>query len=299
METTQQFILGIDIGGTKIAGGIVDARTGTLLTSERIATEAQKGGADVLHRAILLAQKLYDNAPSKPAFVGVGAGGQIDYATGVVLSALESILPSWAGLNLKQAFENALQLPTKIDNDVNALATGECRFGAGRNRKSVVFLALGTGVGGAVIYQNQLLRGAHGIDTELGQLYLSPHVTLESRCCGDALWSRFLEQGGNPKTERKTLAVLAQNDPQSPAGQAIYILATDLGWGLVSCANLFDPEIFIIGGGLAALGDLIILPAQKILQENALERARNTPIALASLGAEASVIGAASLAISK
>jgi glucokinase len=290
-------LLGIDIGGTKIAGGVVDATTGTCLFSEQIPTEAQSGGVAVLVRAIGLAQELKARTAHPITGIGVGAGGQIDHKNGVVLSALESILPGWAGTNIKSGFENALGLPTTVDNDVNALAVGECRFGAGVGKNPVVFLALGTGVGGAVMYEGKLLRGAHGIDTELGQLHLMPDSTLESRCCGDALWERFLERRGAKNTDRKSLATLARADMQSPAAGAIDELGTDLGWGLVSLANLFDPEVFVIGGGLASLGDLLVEPAQRILQTNAMRRARETPVILAALGSEASIIGAASLAI--
>jgi glucokinase len=205
-------------------------------------------------------------------------------------------LPGWAGQNIKLAFENAFSVSTTVDNDVNALAVGECRFGAGVGRNPVVFLALGTGVGGAVMYNGNLLRGAHGIDTELGQLHLFPSLTLESCCCGDALWEKFLEVGGSPDTDRKSLATLAEQS-FAPAQSAINQVAYSLGFGLVSLANLFDPEVFIIGGGLASLGDLLLKPAQGVLQEHAMLRARKTPVILASLGSEASTIGAASLAL--
>jgi glucokinase len=290
-------LLGIDIGGTKIAGGVVDATTGTCLFSDQIPTEAQSGGTTVLARAIALAQELRLQSKEPIAGIGVGAGGQIDHKNGIVLSALESILPGWVGQNIKSGFENAFELPTTVDNDVNALAIGECRFGAGIGKNPVVFLALGTGVGGAVVYEGKLLRGAHGIDTELGQLHLSPRVTLESKCCGDALWKNYLSLGGKETTDRKSLAHIALKNPESAAALAIMELGVDLGCGLVSLANLFDPEVFVIGGGLAALGDLLTIPAREVLRQFAMLRARETPVILASLGSEASIIGAASLTL--
>jgi glucokinase len=290
-------LLGIDIGGTKIAGGLVDGTTGACHFSDDIPTEATQGGPSVLARAIAFGQELALQTTEPITGIGVGAGGQIDHKTGVVLSALESILPGWAGIDIKTGFEKALNLPTTVDNDVNALAIGECRFGAGVGKSPVVFLALGTGVGGAVMYEGKLLRGAHGIDTELGQLHLSPSVTLESKCCGDALWRNYLELGGKATTERYSLARLALENPYSSAAIAITELGVDLGTGLVSLANLFDPEVFIIGGGLATLGDLLLIPAREVLQQFALLRARQTPVILAALESEASIIGAASLAL--
>lgn len=197
----QHTLLGIDIGGTKIAGGIVAAETGAASLVRRISTEAQQGGAVVRDRALALAQELLAEAAVQgisPTAIGVGAGGQIDPVSGVVLSATD-VLPGWTGIRIKEAFETAFSLPTSVDNDVNALAAGESRFGAGRGFPNLVYLALGTGVGGAVLVHGSLYHSRTGVSAELGHLLLYPdglpctcggRGCLEQYVCGPTLWRR-------------------------------------------------------------------------------------------------------------
>lgn len=288
-------LLGVDIGGTKTAAGLIEGETGRLLRVERVATDAFEGGTAVLARAIALARRLAENETI--AGVGIGAGGQVDPERGVVTAALESIMPGWVGQPLKAAFADALGVPAAVENDVNALAIGEWCFGAARGSDHTLFLALGTGVGGAAIVDGKLYRGAHGADAELGQLHLVPGQTLESRCAGPALWRRYREEGGDPSVDAKSLGALADADPDGPAARAIAGVAQDLGWGLVSLANLFDPERFVIGGGLIDLGERLLAPARQILKKNGLGPVRATPVLSAALGPDAAVIGAASLTL--
>lgn len=288
-------LLGIDIGGTKIAAGVVEGATGRVLVSDRIPTDAGEGGRAVLARATHLARRLA--AGHRIEGVGIGAGGQIDPQTGTVTAALEKILPGWVGIPLKRAFAEALGVPAAVDNDVNALAVGERRFGAARGTNNVLFLALGTGVGGALIVDGQLYRGAHGAGGELGQLHLRPGETLESRCAGPALWSRYLDVGGDPSAAPRSLAEQADAVPGGPAARAIAGVAEDLGWGLVSLANLLDPERIVVGGGLLDLGERMLGPARRVLRENGLTPVRATPVIAAALGADAAIVGAASLVL--
>lgn len=303
-------LLGIDIGGTKIAGGIVEIETGRVLLSERIPTGAREGGPAVLRRAIALGARLIAQTPTRgiaaPFAVGIGAGGQIDADAGIVLSATE-ILPAWAGTRLKDAFTEALGLPATADNDVNALAAGESRFGAGQGLANVVFLALGTGVGGGILSGGRLHRSARGVSGELGHLILYPdgrpctcggRGCLEQYVSGPALVQTFHELGGDPAlTDGAPLGEMAQSHSNSVAAQAITRTGEALGLGLVSLANIFGPDRFIIGGGLAALGDRLLEPARRVLAERALRPVRDVPVLVAALGQEASIIGAAALAL--
>ena len=281
-------LLGIDIGGTKIAGGLVDMDAGRVLLRSRVPTEAEDGGPVVLRRALDLARSLVSQAREQglgePLAVGVGAGGQIDPVQGVVVSATD-VLPGWAGTPLRQAFEDGLNLPTSVDNDVNALAVGEQRFGAGRGHNDLLYLALGTGVGGAIISGGRLHRGAHGSGGELGHLVLFPDglpCTCGGRGCleqyaNGAAYARYRQEEGDDEA------------------RAAYRLGEMLGLGLVSLANLFDPDRIIIGGGLADLGESLLEPARRVLRERALPGGRDCPVLPAALGPDASVIGAATL----
>lgn len=306
----QTILLGIDIGGTKIAAGLVDAATGKVLLSQRIPTHAQQGGDIVLERAIEMARILIGEGVVKnipvPAAIGVGAGGQIEPSTGVVLSATD-ILPGWAGTPLLMLVEDAFGLPVAVDNDVNALAAGESRFGAGQNCANVVFLALGTGVGGAIIANGQLYHGSRGAGGELGHLILHPdgpafgsdgeRGTLEYYTNGSALARYHTELGGDASLDGPGIGIEARENSSGPAAQAVRRVGESLGLGLASLANLFDPDKFIIGGGMADLGDMLLDPARAVLAERALPLVRYTPIVCAALGADASIVGAATLAL--
>ncbi len=147
--------LGIDIGGTKIACGLVMG-TGEVLRQTRCPTPLS-GGTAILDAALSLA----DDYRAEPiSAIGIGTGGQVNADTGVIVSATY-LLPVWAGTDVKAVFEAAFGLPCFVDNDVNALAVGEYRFGAGQNLATVIYLALGTGVGGALLLNGQLHHGAH------------------------------------------------------------------------------------------------------------------------------------------
>lgn len=299
--------LGIDIGGTKIAGAVVTAQ-GRVLRRLETPTPAQEGGARVLEAALALAQSLGAGEPIKA--VGIGAGGQIDPARGVVLSAT-NLLPGWAGVDIKTAFAQSLGVPTFVDNDVNALAMGEARFGAAQGLPTVVFLAVGTGLGGALLMDGKLHHGAHGGGGEFGHLLLSMEAdartdggghagTWEAYVSGPALARTYQEIAGEdaPRLTGREIALAAQDNPDSPAARAITRTGEYLGYGLVSLANTLDPDLIVVGGGLADLGDALLVPARAVLRARALPHGAQCPVVCAALGADANVIGAASLAMS-
>jgi glucokinase len=298
--------VGIDIGGTKIAGGLV-TDAGLVLHREDVPTPAQEGGPRVLETAIALARSLRDTAGESVRGIGVGTGGQVNTDQGVIVSATD-LLPGWAGIAVKAALEEALGAPAFVDNDVNALAVGEARFGAARTARSVVFLALGTGVGGALLLNGRLHRGAHWTGGEFGHILLDigpdarrdagGHAgTLEAYAGGPGMVQTWRELTGDTRSTRTghEIAAEAVREPQGLAAQAVRRTGEALGFGLVSLANALDPELIVIGGGLAALGDALLGPARRILQRRALPGPAACPVVPASLGADASLIGAASL----
>lgn len=282
--------IGLDIGGTKIAGGLVTERGKLVRRGER-PTDAQSGGPHVLATALELARTLADG--EQVAALGVGTGGQVDAMRGIIAAATD-LLPGWAKTNVKAALEDALGVPCFVDNDGNALAMGEARFGAARGKAAVVFLALGTGIGGALLLNGRLHHGAHWTGGEFGHLILDADTgrNLESYASGPGLLRTYREMGGVAQTSRE----VAQN-PDELATQAVTRTGEYLGWGLVSLANALDPDLMVIGGGLAALGDALLAPARRILSSNALPGPAQCPVVAAALGADASIIGAASLAM--
>lgn len=288
--------LGIDIGGTKIAAGLVSA-DGQVLRRSRCRTPLT-GGTAVLDAALRLAQE-YQSEPL--AAIGVGTGGQVNADLGVIVTAT-ALLPGWAGTEVKAAFEAAFGVPCCVDNDVNALAVGEGRFGAGRSLPTVVYLALGTGVGGALLLNGRLHHGAHWAGAEFGHLWLmagkGPRRTLEDFASGPGLVQTYRDLSGFAgEITGEAIAAEARRDSQSLSAQAVTRTGEYLGCGLVSLANILDPDLIVIGGGLSALGDLLLEPARRILARHALPGPARCPVAVAALGAEASLVGAASLAI--
>ena len=287
--------LGIDIGGTKIAAGLVTAE-GEVLRRSRCRTPLT-GGTAILDAALRLAGEYHEPV----AAVGVGTGGQVNADLGVVVSATD-LLPGWAGTNVKAAFEAAFNVPCCVDNDVNALAVGESRFGAGRNLPAVVYLALGTGVGGALLLNGRLHHGAHWSGAEFGHLWLTmgngPRRTLEDFASGPGLVQTCREMSGfDGEITGEAIAAEAECDPGSLSAQAVTRTGEYLGYGLVSLANLLDPDLIVIGGGLSALGDLLLAPARRILARHALPGPACCPVAAAALGADAALVGAAALAM--
>ena len=298
--------LGIDIGGTKIAGGLV-TNTGEVVTRAHCPTPTAQGGQAVLAAAIALALSLRAQAARPVTAIGIGAAGQVDCDRGMIVHASE-IMPGWAGTSVAAAFENALGLPAKVDNDVNALARGEAKFGRAQGAATALFLAVGTGLGGAMLLAGRVHHGAHWSGGEVGSLLLSIDPLARRGLSGEVgTWEAYVSGPGLVQTWRDLTGVLtgdvsgydiaeeAKYDAGSLAALAVTRTGEYLGYGLVSLANVLDPDLIVVGGGLAALGDLLLGPARAILASRALPGPATCPVVAASLGADAAVIGAAAL----
>jgi glucokinase len=289
--------LGIDIGGTKIACGLI-TDAGYVLRQIRRPTPLT-GGTAILEAALTLASQFREEPIEA---IGIGTGGQVNSDTGVIVSATD-LLPGWSGTNVKGAFELDFGLPCFVDNDVNALAIGESRFGAGAGLATVIYLALGTGVGGALLLDGRLHHGAHWTGGEFGHLLLTmdeaaPRWTLEEFVSGPGLVQTYREISGfDSAMTGECIAQEAKHNPESSAALAVTRTGEYLGFGLTSLANALDPDLIVIGGGLAALGESLLAPALRILARYALPSPAQCPVVFAALGQNASLIGAAALAM--
>ena len=307
--------IGLDIGGTKIAGGLVSP-TGTILARARRVTPAHDPDRIAVEAADLVRELALG---ADVVGVGVACAGFIDKTGSTVLFAPNL---AWRDEPLKQRLQSAMDLPVVIDNDANAAAWGEFRFGAARDVDDMVLITVGTGIGGGVVIGNRLLRGAYGIAAELGHMRVVPDGI---RCgCGNrGCWemyasgtalvreARELVRSGTPHAAR--LAELCAGDPDKLAGAdvtaaaaegdpaAIELLA-DLGrWvgeGAASVTAILDPELIVLGGGVADAGALLLDPAQAAFRRQLTGRGHRPEarFALASLGNDAGIIGAAALA---
>jgi glucokinase len=312
--------VGVDIGGTKIAAGVV-AEDGTMLGEAQRETPAQD--ADLIATAVAeVVAELSDVAAQQGDVVesvGVACAGFIDRAGETVVFAPNL---AWRDEPLKARLEEVTGLPVVLENDANAAAWGEFRFGAGRDVDDMLLITLGTGVGGGVIVDGQLLRGAHGMGAEVGHIRVVPDGyrcgcgnkgCWESYASGSALVreAQALVAGGSPHAG--ALADRCGGDPEALTGTMVTEVAQagdpaatelleDLGrWtgeGAASLAAVLDPGLIVIGGGVSAAGDLVLQPARSAFARQLTGRGHReiTPVVLAELGNRAGMIGAADLA---
>jgi glucokinase len=312
--------VGIDIGGTNIKVATLWS-DGVILHATQIPTNASEGPEAALPRLIATIEKLLEQSGmSVQALqtIGVDSAGIIDPHTNRLVDSPN--LRSWEGYPLCEALAGHFDVTATLENDVNAMAYGEWRCGAGRGTRHMVALTLGTGVGGGLILDGRLYRGAHGAAAEIGHMTLDLHgaeCTCPNRGCFERLlgaaWivERAIERLGRD-TRPSALRGLApeQIDPRSlseaaDAGDAIAARVLQevgeiLGAGLVSIANIFDPERIVIGGGVANAGDRLFQPAEEVLRRRAMStQAQHVQLVAAALGDEAALVGASLLAIER
>ena len=306
--------IGLDVGGTKLLGGIV-AADGQLLHRERWATPKQ-GGQDLLMAIVTIVRELWATAGQELP-VGIGIAGSVD-GDGVVRFAPN--IADLEGMALRAQLQEHLYGHADgallLDNDANVAAWGEYRFGAGRGHgDSLVMLTIGTGVGGGLIQHGALVRGRHGMAGEVGHLLLQPDGP---RCgCGNDGCLEALASGtaiGRLAQERldTTTAPSLLRDAGPVTGKAVTIAAQSddafardvldtagfwLGVGIASLVNALDPGVVIVGGGAMEASELLLGPARRAAQERLIGRPvrQLPPIVEAELGDDAGMVGAADL----
>jgi glucokinase len=302
--------IGVDVGGTKIAAGVVtpereilkEVRYPTPTSSEKLVASIARAVAEVRD--------------------GFEVGGVCLAVPGLILAQENRVvfspnLHAIEGIPLKKEIEPRIGLPLTIENDGNAAAWGEFRFGAGREVDHLVFVTLGTGIGGGVITHGILMRGAQGSGGELGHVTVHAtgprcacgnHGCLEALASGTAIGRRGREVAserpdsalGRLAVERKVLGEDVTELAQKGDEAALSVLeetGTWLGIGLAGFVNVFNPEVVAIGGGVAKAGELILEAARREVYLRARPPSRDlAEIKVASLGPESGVLGAAALA---
>ncbi len=273
------YTVGIDIGGTKIAGALVDI-DGNIVAESKVPTPAQDPDA-LVDAVVALVTEL--SLGREVLGVGVAAAGFIDADQSNIIYAPNL---SWRNEPFKAKLQAKLPLPVIIENDANAAAWAEFRYGAGKGFQHMVMLTIGTGVGGAVIVNGQMLRGGFGIAGELGHLRVVPngklcgcgqHGCLESYGSGTALLKaakelassdleigsrlRELEAQAGELTGAQVYTAILEKDPG--ALQILTELGTWLGEAIGSLTAVLDPQVVVIGGGVSAAGDLLLNPIRE------------------------------------
>lgn len=273
------YTVGIDIGGTKIAGALVDI-DGNIVAESKVPTPAHDPDA-LVDAVVALVTEL--SLGKEVLGIGVAAAGFIDADQANIIYAPNL---SWRNEPFKAKLQAQLPLPVIIENDANAAAWAEFRYGAGKGYQHMVMLTIGTGVGGAVIVNGQMLRGGFGIAGELGHLRVVPngklcgcgqHGCLESYGSGTALLKaakelassdleigarlRELEAQAGELTGAQVYTAILEKDPG--ALQILTELGTWLGEAIGSLTAVLDPQVVVIGGGVSAAGDLLLNPIRE------------------------------------
>ena len=312
--------IGIDIGGTKVAGGVVDAE-GRILRRTRRDTPHRSTSPAVVEDTIVdcVAELLGTPEGRGVAAVGVGAAGFVaaDRATVAFAPHL-----SWRDEPLRDALAGRLALPVTVDNDANAAAWAEATYGAARGHSHVVMITLGTGIGGGLVIDGRVQRGRYGIAGEFGHMQVVPEG-LRCECGNRGCWEQYasgnalvrearsLIEAGSPVVQ--DLLARLGGEPARLTGPAITEAAQAgdptsrellaevgawLGTGMANLAAALDPGLFVVGGGVSAAGELLLGPARESFRRHLTGRGHRpeAEVVRASLGADAGLIGAATLA---
>jgi glucokinase len=301
--------LAIDIGGTKLAAGIVDA-DGQLLAAERMPSPSVTSGDELFDALVRLCRRVQAEAPTRTSVIGVGCGGPMEFPAGIV-SPLN--IPVWRHFPLRDRLSAVFDLPCVVDNDAKALALGERWRGAGHGSANMLGMVVSTGVGGGIILDDRLLHGYAGNAGHIGHLVVwpdGPPCICGARGCIEAVAS-------GSGLARRLSAAVAEGTPTSLAHGATAVdiaaaarqgdaLAQELfrtagegvGRGVAGAAALLDLELVIIGGSIALHAwDLLGPPLELELQRSArLDFTRTLRVVRAELGDQAGLFGAARLA---
>jgi glucokinase len=306
-------IIGVDLGGTKMLLGVLDADSKVLWESREAST-----GQTEEELVELLVREVGEAHAARPgvAAVGLGIPATIDHDKGVAISAVNLPLED---VPIRDLVGERTGLPVFVDNDATVAALAEHLYGAARGAENAVMLTIGTGIGGGLILGGEIYRGSTGAGAELGHTVIDLdgppcQGNCPGRGCVETLASgTAIGREGRQAAERAPDSALGklQAEGRTIDGEAVTeaalagdataqgvfdLVGSRLGVALTSFANIFEPEVFVIGGGVIAAGDLLLDPARRELEARALPPMKRIPVVPAELGSDAGMIGAAAMA---
>lgn len=320
-ESKEEFLVGVDLGGTKILAAVMD-HAGRILAREKTRTRVERGVSETLQRIVSCTEKAIKKSgiPRESILaVGVGSPGPLNPDTGVVEAPAN--LTGWKNVPLKTILQQHLKLPVYVENDVSVGTYGEFQMGSGVGMKDIVGIFIGTGIGGGLILDGRLYQGFNKTAGEIGHMILDPDGPLcgcGRRGCYEAFASRLnvvrrigeiskekkkpsptLEAaGGDPAEVRSGLLLDGWRGGDVCVIEAIREMCYYTGLAVANLINLLCPEMFIMGGGvIEALSDELLPLIEETAFANSFEHSqRNVRIRPTTLGDDACVIGAAFLA---
>lgn len=308
--------LAFDLGGTELRAALV-GDGGKLLAFASMPTRARDGPNAVIEQIAMLAEKICSDVPdAKPLGIGIGAPGPLDPVAGILTAP--PTLSGWREVPLARLLQDRLNLPVRLENDANAAALGEWRFGAGRGAASLVFVTVSTGIGGGVISDGRIMHGRRGLAGEIGHMT----ITSESERCLCGAVGCFEAVASGTALGRRATALTKPGD-----GSALRTLSNDgevtgrhvveaarggdetalglmdqearwLGIGFTNLLHLYSPDMIVMGGGISHGYDLLRRAIEATIHERVMPAYRDVPVVPAQLGSHAGLIGAASLIFS-
>ena len=308
-----KYVFGVDIGGTTVKLGFFDTE-GNILEKWEIPTRKDLGGKFILPDiAESITDKLLEKNITKDEVVGVGVGvpGPVD-ADGVVFKAVNL---GWDIFSVSNTLGDLINLPVKAGNDANVAALGEMWKGGGKGHDDLVAVTLGTGVGGGIIVQGKLLAGATGAGGEIGHIHVEDNETDRCGCGKQGCLEQYGSATGIVRIANRVLAatdeasVLREGEltakavcDAAKAKDAVAIKVMEqfgayLGRGLAAIACVVNPEVFVIGGGVSKAGEMLFDYIRPHYEKYVFHGSKNTKFALATLGNDAGIVGAARLVL--
>jgi glucokinase len=293
-------IAGIDIGGTKIALGLVD-NDGAVAARTAIPIEVENGPTGAGQRMVRVLRELIATNGVDLQGIGIACTGPINPITGLMGDV--NTLPGWQGWNPVEEMAAAFGVRVALENDADGAALGEARWGAGKGKRSLISITVGTGIGGGIILNGSVYRGAANSHPEIGHHIVEPdgplctcgaHGCWESLAAGPAFEQWYAEQ--NPHDEHrhgKQICELARQG-HLPARQAVDRLAKYLGLGIANVVSIFTPEVIALSGSVMGSADLLLEPIRAVVRDRCrLAPVESCEIVLSALGANTGILGAA------
>ena len=310
---SKDYVIGIDLGGTKIYTAVVDLE-GNIISEKTVATNVVEGEEAVVGRIMgTVDTVLKDVNIEDVKAIGIGSPGPLDVKNGIIINSAN--FPSFKNFNIVKPIKEKYNLPTFLDNDANVATLGEFMFGAGKGTENMVFVTASTGIGGGAVLNGRLYRGNTANALEIGHMTV---MVNGPRCgCGNAGCAEALGSGtaimkrareavnSNANTSLKNYSEVTSKEVFEEAAKGdriskeiINISLSYLGIAVANIVNIFDPEKVVVGGGVTNGGKIVFDKIQEEVDNRCLKAiSENCVIEKAVLGGKAGVLGAAALAI--
>ncbi|GAA1757421.1 ROK family protein [Agromyces humatus] len=304
-------VVAVDVGGTKTAAALVDAEH-TILDTATAPTPAADGPGAVIATIVDLASTLLSRTePARVRAAGIGTAGVVDVPRGAIISATDTFA-GWPGTPVAARVADELvrigvgAVPVHVQNDVDACALGEARYGAARGASDAVVVAVGTGVGAGVIVGGRVIRGARHVAGEIGHLPIAGADHLRCPCgrpghlealgSGIGMHRHYLALGGDPAVADARRIVARADSGDAIARRALEESAAAVGRALAGVATLLDPECIVVTGGVTGIGEEWWLPMERAFRDELIDVLTDLPLRRGELGGAAQLYGAAAAA---